>query len=111
MIFCTNEEGNELVIYFFFFSSSCQPARETFKYGMVVSYYLVLYHHDLPAEELCIDVAFYQSIILDVVTMCRCMASFGTENFKDKNFPKGFSSVFNIKCKMVLRKLCDDWDI
>ena len=62
MIFCTNEEGNELVIYFFFFSFSCQPARETFKYGMVVSYYLVLYHHDLPAEELYIDVAFYQSI-------------------------------------------------
>ena len=48
--------------------------------------------------------------VLDVVTMCRSMASFGKENFKDKNFPKGFSSVFNIKCKMVLREMCDDWD-
>ena len=47
---------------FFLLLFFCQPAREMFKYCMVVSHYLVLYHHDLPAEELCVDVAFYQTI-------------------------------------------------
>ena len=59
--FSTNEEeGNELVIYFFFFFFPVNPQGK--RSSIVWSFHITLYHHDLPAEELCVDVAFYQSI-------------------------------------------------